>query len=85
VITDPDLSHQIVINLYAGSGIYISCNCLAKKNFNGSLTHKPIAVRSLWTAEDALKAYRNWHAANGVALDRVAPPLFFEESSEIPR
>lgn len=76
-IVNHDLPHQIVINLYAGSGIYVSCNCLARKNPNGSLTHKPIQVRVLWQADSILQVYKDWHKKQGIVLETASDPDFY--------
>ena len=65
---DDTLPHQIYIYLIqCSTKIAVSCNCLATRNTNGTLTYHPLESRSLWEPGEAIAAWRVHMAAEAVA------------------
>jgi hypothetical protein len=71
-LADPTLPHQIVLNM-TGSHIYVSCNCLATRQ-GSVMSWQKIETRGRWTAQEALSAYRQWHADRGIELEAPHGP-----------
>ena len=62
-LRDETLPHQIVIlTVFPSNKISVSCNCLATRNKNGTLTHEPLGIRSQWEPGEAIALWRGHYA-----------------------
>ena len=70
---DPSLPHQIILLHQSGSAkIAMSCNCLASRNENATVSHKPIESRALWEPGAAYTAWLDWHVERAIDPMEVA-------------
>lgn len=61
---DPSLPHQIIMYFVRGQ-VAMSCNCLCVRP--GCCT-EAIAARKVFPADEAIAAWRDWHAARSIPL-----------------
>jgi len=65
VFEDPDLPHQIVITIWCGFKIMVSCNCLRVNGYGSRGTYEPLEVRSCFPAAEAIAVWREHVEAVG--------------------
>jgi hypothetical protein len=66
---DPSLPHQIIMYFLRGQ-VAVSCNCLCSRPGSGAYNAgwRPIAAQTVFPAEEALAAWRGWHAEHAISV-----------------
>ena len=68
VLENPAAPHQIVLTVHASYVIVVSCTCLIRGGRHGN-GRQVIASRQLFPAQDAIAAWRTWHADRQIEIE----------------